>query len=113
MLNKKQLLASEAQQIVRFEIITKVIPIIYQNAEPLINYAGCNTFGHKRIWSPDIWSPTIGPQLICSSGKTIPTNSVPNGLPKFGPHGQIVPNQFVLPWANGPYNILFVKGDRL
>ena len=39
---------------------------------------GCDTFGPKRIWSPDIWSPTIGPQ-------------------KFGHHGQMVPNQFGSP----------------
>ena len=41
-------------------------------------WSGYDTFGPKRIWSPDIWSPTIGP-----SGQTVPN--------QFGPHGQMVP----------------------
>ena len=56
---------------------------------------GCDTFGPKRIWSPAIWTPTIGPQLIGSSGQT---NSVP--MDKWSPTNllpcQMVPNQFGL-----------------
>ena len=48
---------------------------------------GCDTFGPKRIWSPDIWSPTMGPQLIGPSGQTVPN--------QFGPHGQMVPKNLV------------------
>ena len=48
---------------------------------------GCDTFGPKRIWSPDIWSPTIGPQLIGPSGQTVPN--------QFSPHGQMVPKNSV------------------
>ena len=44
------------------------------------------SFCPKRIWSLDIWSPTIGLQLIGPSGQTV-TN-------QFSPHGQMVPNQF-------------------
>ena len=53
---------------------------------------GCDTFGPKHIWSPDIWSPinwslwTNGPQPILSPWT--------NGHPKFGPPEQMVPNQF-------------------
>ena len=57
----------------------------------------CDTFGPKWIWSSDIWSPTIGPQLISPSGQTVPKRFSPHGqigTPKFGLHGQMVPNQF-------------------
>ena len=50
---------------------------------------GCYTFGPKRIWSPDIWSPTMGPQLI---GPLYSVQTVPN---QFGPHGQTVPKNLV------------------
>ena len=39
------------------------------------------------MWSPDIWSPTICPQLIGPSGQTVPN--------LFGPHGQMVPKNLV------------------
>ena len=48
---------------------------------------GCDTFGPKHIWSADIWSPTIGPQLIGPSGQTVPN--------QFSPHGQMVPKNSV------------------
>ena len=48
---------------------------------------GCDTFSPKRIWSPDIWSSTVGPQLIGPSGQTVPN--------QFGPHGQMVPKNLV------------------
>ena len=48
---------------------------------------GCDPFGPKRIWSSDIWSPTMGPQLIGPSGQTVPN--------QFGPHGQMVPKNLV------------------
>ena len=52
------------------------------------------SFGPEHIQSPDIWSPTIGPQ-----GQTVPTHLVPidkwsprtNSPGSFGPHGQMVP----------------------
>ena len=47
----------------------------------------CDTFGPKRIGSQDIWSPTIGPQIIGPSGQTVPN--------KFSPHGQMVPQNSV------------------
>ena len=50
-------------------------------------WGGCDTFSPKRIWSPDIWSPTMGPQLIGPSGQTVPN--------QFGPHGQMVPKNVV------------------
>ena len=61
-------------------------------------FRGCDTFGPKPKWSPDIWSPTIGPLLIGPSGQMVanqfsphgqmvPKNSVPN---QFGPPGQMV-----------------------
>ena len=46
-------------------------------------FYGCDTFGPKPIWSPDIWSPTFVPQLIGPSGQTVPN--------QFSPHGQMVP----------------------
>ena len=48
---------------------------------------GCDAFGPKRIWSLDIWSLTIGPQLIGTSGQTVPN--------QFSPHGQMVPKNLV------------------
>jgi hypothetical protein len=48
---------------------------------------GCDTFGPKHIWSLDIWSPTIGPQLIGPSGQMVPN--------QFCPHGQMVPKNLV------------------
>ena len=50
-------------------------------------FFGCDTFGPKHIWSLDIWSPTIGPQLIGPSGQTVPN--------QFCPHGQMVPKNLV------------------
>ena len=52
-----------------------------------VHSQGCDTFGPKHIWSPDIWYPTIGPQLIGSSGQTVPN--------QFSPHGQMVPKNSV------------------
>ena len=43
---------------------------------------GCDKFDPKFIWSPDIRSPTFGPQLIGPSGQTVPN--------QFGPPGQMV-----------------------
>ena len=57
---------------------------------------GCDTFGPKRIWSSDIWSPKIGPQLIGPSEQTFPN--------QFSPHGPIVPKNRS-PWKNGPQPI--------
>ena len=59
---------------------------------------GCDTFGPKRIWSPDIWFPTIGPQLIGPSGQTVPN--------QFSPHGQIVPKNSVPMNNSSPNNLV-------
>ena len=48
---------------------------------------GCDTFGPKPIWTMDIWSPTIGPQLIGPYGQTVPN--------QFSPDGQMVPKNSV------------------
>ena len=76
---------------------------------------GCFSFGPEHIQSPDIWSPTIGPQE-----QTVPAHLVPKTI---GPPGQLVPKHLVpmdkwsprqlvpldkqspniwSPWTNGP-----------
>ena len=44
---------------------------------------GCDAFGPERIWSPDIRSPTSGPQTFGPTGQMVPPTS--------GPLGQMVP----------------------
>ena len=53
----------------------------------LVDHYDCDTFGPKRIWSPDIWSPRIGPQLIGPSGEKVPN--------QFNPCGQMVPKNLI------------------
>ena len=76
---------------------------------------GCFSFGPEHIQSPDIWSPSIGPQE-----QTVPAHLVPETI---GPPGQLVPKHLVpmdkwspgqlvpldkwspniwSPWTNGP-----------
>jgi hypothetical protein len=60
---------------------------------------GCFSFGPENIQSPDIWSPTIGPQE-----QTVPTHLVP--MDKWSPR-QLVPKNkqsrlIWSPWTNGP-----------
>ena len=50
--------------------------------DPTWRLSGCDTFSLKRIWTPDIWSTTLGPQLIGPSGQTV--------LNQFGTNGQMV-----------------------
>ena len=52
----------------------------------------------KHKWSPDIWSSTIGPQLICPSGQTVPNQFSPQ---TFGPNRQMVPRIFCLSRGTG------------
>ena len=68
---------------------------------------GCDTFGPKSIWFLDIWSPTIGPQLIGPSVQMVPSQFSPQ---KFGPHGQMVPNQFGPPRQMVPRIFCLSKG---
>ena len=63
------------------------------------NFCGCFSFGPKHIQSPDIWSPTIGPQE-----QTVPAHLVP--MDKWSPR-QLVPldnwsPNIWSPWTNGP-----------
>ena len=79
------------------------------------SFFGCFSFGPEHIQSPDIWSPTIGPQE-----QTVPAHLVPETI---GPPGQLVPKHLVpmdkwspgqlvpldkwspniwSPWTNGP-----------
>ena len=89
------------------------------------NHEGCFSFGPEHIQSPDIWSPTIGPQE-----QTVPAHLVPKTI---GPPGQLVPQNLVpmdkwsprqlvpldkqspniwSPWTIGPQNLLVVfKSD--
>ena len=60
---------------------------------------GCFSFGPEPIRSPDIWSPTIGPQE-----QTVPAHLVP--MDKWSPR-QLVPldnwsPNIWSPWTNGP-----------
>ena len=60
---------------------------------------GCFSFGPQPIQSPDIWSPTIGPQE-----QTVPAHLVP--IDKWSPR-QLVPldnwsPKIWSPWTNGP-----------
>jgi hypothetical protein len=60
---------------------------------------GCFSFGPEHIQSPDIWSPTIGPQE-----QTVPAHLVP--MHKWSPR-QLVPKNkqsrlIWSPWTNGP-----------
>ena len=60
---------------------------------------GCFSFGPEHIQSPDIWSPTIGPQE-----QTVPAHLVP--MDKWSPR-QLVPldnwsPNIWSPWTNGP-----------
>ena len=48
----------------------------------------CDTFGLKLMWSLNIWSSAIGPQLIGHPGQTVPY--------QFSCHGQMVPKDSVL-----------------
>ena len=59
---------------------------------------GCFTFGPEHIQSPDIWSPTIGPQE-----QTILAHLVP--IDKWSPK-QLVPLDNWSPWTIGPQNLL-------
>ena len=80
-----------------------------------IKLVGCFSFGPEHIQSPDIWSPSIGPQE-----QTVPAHLVPETI---GPPGQLVPKHLVpmdkwspgqlvpldkwspniwSPWTNGP-----------
>ena len=59
-------------------------------------FLGCDTFGPKQIWSLDIWSPTISPQLIGPSGQMVPN--------QFCPHGQEVPKILVPMDKRSPTN---------
>ena len=54
------------------------------------NFKGCDTFGPKHIWSPDIWSSTIGPPLISS----LWTKS---------------PQPILSPWTDGPKDRLSLE----
>ena len=68
----------------------------HKNADKLTSkpLKDCYTFGPKRIWSPDVWSLTIGLQLIVPPPIQSPWT---NGPQKVDPHGQRVPNQFGTP----------------
>ena len=60
---------------------------------------GCFSFGPEHIQSPDIWSPTIGPEE-----QTVPAHLVP--MHKWSPR-QLVPKNkqsrlIWSPWTNGP-----------
>ena len=89
-------------------------------------YMGCFSFGPEHIQSPDIWSPTIGPQE-----QTVPTHLVTKTI---GPPGQLVPKNMVpldkkspniwspwtngpqdnwSPWTSGPQNLLVVSKSGL
>ena len=68
-----------------------------------MNEEGCDTFGPEHIRSPDIWSPTIGPQLIGPSGQTVPN--------QFCPHGQMVPKNLVPVDKWSPSNLVPVFMD--
>ena len=57
-----------------------------------------DTFGPKRIWSPDISSSTIGPQLIGPSGQMVPN--------QFSSHGQMVPNNLFPRYKWSPTNLV-------
>ena len=67
------------------------------------------------MWSPEIWSPTMGPQFIGPSGQTV-LNQCPirspwtDGPQKFGPHGQMVPNQFGPPGQMVPRIFCLSRG---
>ena len=81
----------------------------------IITKIGCFSFGPEPIWSPDIWSPTIGPQeqtvlahlvpkTIGPTGQLVPKNLVP--MDKWSPR-QLVPldkqsPNIWSPWTNGP-----------
>ena len=73
--------------------VLRLNPLIIDNEKDLQRkefrgwLEGCDTFGPKRIWSPDIWSPTIGPQLIGPAGQTV--------LNQFSPHGEMLPKNLV------------------
>ena len=63
------------------------------------SHRGCFSFGPEPIQSPDIWSPTFGPQE-----QTVPAHLVP--LDKWSPR-QLVPLDNWSPniwsqWTNGP-----------
>ena len=74
-----------------------------------MNNTGCFSFGPQPIQSPDIWSPTIGPQLIGPSGQTVPNQFCPLGQ-KFGPRGQMIPNQFGPPGQMVPKIFCLSRG---
>ena len=82
----------------------KLFHLLWQNLkwQKISICEGCDTFGPEHIWSPDIWFPTIGPQLIGPSGQTVPN--------QFSPHGQMVPKNSVPVDKWSPTN--FVPMDK-
>ena len=61
---------------------------------------GCDTFGPERIWSPDICSPTIGPQLIGPSGQTVPKTLIP--MDKWSPTNLVPLDKWSLEYSVCP-----------